>query len=695
MTIAAVVILLAAWLFLDFYSDAVQVCTPPPSHYQYSFSSDFTPFSQQQVYYDTNAGTMGGSRHHPEQDGEDEPRRPLVEYYVHGRGIGHYARSVAIVEQLNRAGIDVRMFLTRSAMWRAMHEDSHIVDIEDETDTDVDETEMTAAAIVSAVNDAATAADGGTRAPLQYSKGRGKTTAISVASLTPQQNFFEVISHVVERISGDCEVAASSGRYPELIVSDGDMPGMLRAWAGGIPSVGIAHGQLFSIAQKPSWVKSVPHLNRAWNKQGTLNFLTSFFTEWQIATHFCFLESKYASGIVAQAPLRPEVVQMVEARKWAREGRVHKRALPQGARIRKLLLPEEEEEEVTKQTRSSGQRRRHGAVNNTQTAQSKQPSQASGSSTLTSATSRRKLVICYFRDHNGEIVVQALLDAGFDVLLFDNGYFKDMADDPNRYGVKWIVQDHRQEHRTYIRGDDRRRLLQGSGTGGVKVEDGLVLNGNATATDSFRRRLSETAQVHKNTPNGPNLIRVMDRSLFVPLMHVADGVASSAGSQLMSECIYSHMPLLALYTEQDDEQRLNVELSHHVDAPCHRPLVFGTSFEQLTMGLKTNETYFATHHRLSPVLDALAFFMQEVRASPISDTFYRNAHLVDNPAANNRPDQNNTNNDTSTRRTDDQDRIISTASSHKGHISEDDPSQSLPDAGAIILEIMKQVLQKR
>ena len=116
-------------------------------------------------------------------------------------------------------------------------------------------------------------------------------TAISVTSLTPALSIFETISHIVERIIGDCEVSTSSGNYPNLVIADGDLPGMLRAEFGGIPSVGIAHGQLFRIAQKPDWVESVPHLNDAWNSQGRLNGASSYFSEWQIATHFCFLES--------------------------------------------------------------------------------------------------------------------------------------------------------------------------------------------------------------------------------------------------------------------------------------------------------------------------------------------------------------------------------------------------------------------
>ena len=282
-----------------------------------------------------------------------------------------------------------------------------------------------------------------------------------------------------------------------------------------------------------------------------------------------------------------------------------------------------------------------------------------GSSSSLPSFSHRKLVICYFRDHNGEHVVQALLEADFDVLLFDTGYSKEMASNPNRYGIKWIVTDRDQERKKHIRSEtDRRRLLQ--------VEDILISPGDVVKT---------------KTGDGPKLIRVMDRSLFVPLMHVADGVASSAGSQLMSECIYSHMPLLALYTEEDDEQRLNVELSHHIDAPCHRPLVFGNSFESLTYALKSNETLFETHHRRSPIFESLKGFVREVKSSSVSDTYYRNAHLFGDGTNKNETEQQ------------------SSFTKHdwnetEQNLDEEDPFRGLPDAAAIILEIVKQVVQK-
>jgi hypothetical protein len=625
MILFAVILGLTVWLCYDFYNDAVDVCTPPPSSRPPpSDFAAFLAFAEQQRRGDGIIDIIDFNNNNVNNnnniaiDYDDDPPRPLVEYYVHGRGIGHYARSVAIVEKLNRAGVDVRMFLTRASMWRALHEDAKII-VDPMDDQDV-------IGIDQQLHREKEAVGGGDNKHLPVMK-RGKTTAISITSTTPDQSFFDALSHVMERVSGDCEVSATSGRYPQLIVSDGDFPGMIRAELGGIPSVGIAHGELFNIAQKPSWVKDSNQLNRAWNKQGRLNYVSSLFTEWQIATHFCFLESRFASGTVARAPLRPEVLQMAEARKWFRRGKVHEK-LPQSDRIRKLLLPE---------TSAAA---------------------ATGSSASLSF-SHRKLVICYFRDSNGEHVVQALLEADFDVLLFDTVYSKEMANNPNRYGVKWIVKDRDQERTKHIRSEtDRRRLLQ--------VED---IN------------ISPGSNVKTKTGDGPKLIRVMDRSLFVPLMHVADGVASSAGSQLMSECIYSHMPLLALYTEEDDEQRLNVELSHHIDAPCHRPLVFGNSFESLTYALKSNETLFETNHRRSPILESLKGFVREVKSSSVSDTYYRNAHLFGDGTSKNETGQ--------------QISFIKHDWNETGkNLDEEDPFRGLPDAAAIILEIVKQVVQK-
>ncbi len=650
--LAAIVLILVVWLCYDFYADAIDVCMPPPSSRH--LPSEFSAFL---------ASMEGGSyfnNSHFEHDNDHGQRRPLVEYYVHGRGIGHYARSVAIVEQLNRAGVDVRMFLTRASLWRAMHEDSKII-----VDFDTDQRKQ------------------------QHEEGqnhgsprvtRGKTTAIAITSLTPDQGVFDSLSHALERISGDCEVSASSGRYPQLVISDGDFPGMIRAEIGGIPSVGIAHGQLFSIAQKPKWVQESAQLNGAWDKQGRLNHVSSYFAEWQIATHFCFLESRYNSGTVARAPLRPEVLNMAEARKWARRGKIlpssvddksstiNTPRLPQAGRIKDLLFTTDELPTTI------------GSTNKT----------------ATNGT-HRKLVICYFRDHNGEHLVQALLDADFDVLLFETGYTKDMANNPYRYGAKWIIEDK-------FRDEEREKYTPGGN--GANLDASRLREQNLEDVD--HDGLSNSNKNHKTLKNnssltieghgfevritradGPKLIRVMDRSLFVPLMHVADGVASSAGSQLMSECIYSHMPLLAMFKEDDTEQRLNVELSHHVNAPCHRPLVFGNSFESLTLALQFNHSSTRTNDfsRKSDALKSFRDFVQEVRSSSVSDTFFRNVRLLD---------ENNIQAKKSIEMTSkNMGEQIFALEDSDSDLDEEDPFRGLPDAAAIILEIIKQVVQKR
>ena len=357
------------------------------------------------------------------------PDKPFVEYYVHGRGMGHTSRSVAIVDKLNEDGIDVRLFIPHLSFWNGHR--------------------------AQRLSSTTAAADFGT------------TSALQITSVTPDDGIFGSLPHILSRLYSDCRVAQQEGKYPSLVISDGDMPGMLRAKLGGIPNAAIAHGQLFHVADKPEFVTQDRHLNKAWKRQNVKNYAASFFSKWTIATHFCYLESSSSSGAVVQTPLRQEVIAMSRARQLAPTSFP---TLSRKEEVEKLLI----ESYALKD--------------------------------------RRRLVICYFRDGNGHLVIEALMAAGFDVLL--------MIDEGDQASV---------------------------------------------------------ATVHQPQPDGPRLIQVADRHLFLPLMHVADGVASSAGSQLMSECIHSQIPLLALYKEGDDEQYLNVELSRQ----CQETQVFGTSFESL------------------------------------------------------------------------------------------------------------------
>lgn len=567
-SLGALCLFLLLWLsvlLVGFHIDATRLCTPPP---------DYDPFE-----------------------------RPLVEYFIHGRGNGHYARSMAIIESLNDAGIDVRMFIGRAPIWNFFHSSK----------------------------------------PLLGGK-KGQTTAIAVTSLQPMP-LFPTISHVMERIMGDCEVALQTNRYPFLVISDGDAPGMLRAYYGSIPSLAISHGQIFSIGIKPDWVLEDKRLNEAWDKQGRLNRAAALFSRWQIGTDFGYLEPKQPSAIVARPPLRPEVMQMALARKHVVDGRqlmVEDHDIAQ--RMANLVL--------------------HGTEDSDDT----------DKANITS--SQRKLVLCYFRDHNGEIIIDALLQAGFDVLFFETSYNKKLGTDPNRFGMKWIVKE-----------EDR-----------IKLREAAQFGGNDVTPESHKkephkkephRRLSETKV--KGEPHGrqlpsslspppPRLIRVADRALFVPFMSIADGIVASAGSQLISECIYANVPLLALYRTDDDEQVLNVELSRQERVMRRKIPVYGASFENFHAAYPTKYSYVRRTNgtAIPPKLESsgakvarseFESFVDKVDESLVSEAYFS---FLKNPGN------------------------VTTIVHNVTHIiplpdPEDDPFHGMPDAAAIILEVIKQI----
>jgi len=582
-SLGALCLFLILWmtvLALGFYIDAVRMCTPPP---------DLPPLE-----------------------------RPLIEYYIHGRGNGHYARSMAIIETLNDIGIDVRMFIGRAPIWNFFHS-----------------------------------------AKPQLGGKKGVTTAIAVTSIQPSLDLWGTISHVLERIMGDCEVALQTERYPMLVISDGDAPGMLRAYFGTIPSLAISHGQIFNIAKKPDWVLEDSRLNAAWDKQGWLNRKAALFSSWQIGTDFGYLETKHASAIVARPPLRPEVLQMSVARKHVRDGNPLMVSDPEIAqRMANLLLHGQEymEEKNTKIDRNT--------------------------------TSHRKIVLCYFRDHNGEIMIDALLQAGFDVLFFETGYNKKFGKDPNRFGVKWIVKE-----------QDRTKLREAaqfeSGKEGMPLPQHRRLPQDETES---RRRLSQVIALDEESQHrrlastdsssiAPRMIRVADRALFVPFMSIADGIVASAGSQLISECIYANVPLLALYRTDDDEQVLNVELSRQERVMRRKIPVYGASFENFHAAYPTKKSYvrrtnrtMSTPPKLQPSGAKVArsefeSFVDKVDESIVSDAYFQQMQHTTNETMSEWHNMTKWHDITEHAHTD----------------AEDDPFHDMPDAAAIILEIIKEV----
>ncbi len=65
---------------------------------------------------------------------------------------------------------------------------------------------------------------------------------------------------------------------------------------------------------------------------------------------------------------------------------------------------------------------------------------------------------------------------------------------------------------------------------------------------------------HIHPPSANILVRSLNRVDFVEALRSAPAVVSSAGSQLMSECVFLGISQFALYDADDDEQRLNVEM---------------------------------------------------------------------------------------------------------------------------------------
>lgn len=622
------------------YQEAMELCTPPP-------------------YYRAPI---------------NEP--PLIEYFVHGRGNGHYARSVAIIEKLNEAGVDVRMFIGRATMWRAVHE-SHL------------------SSEARAKHGTDTTTGGDSNEIASHVKRRGTTTAIAVTSITPEMGVFDTLSHILERITGDCEVAHQTGRYPTLVVTDGDVPGMVRAWFGSIPSVGISHGQTFAIGRKPKFVKDDARLNAAWNHQLNLNWRSAFLTNWQIGTSFAAMDTRRPSGVIAMSPMRPEAVGMADER-WRRR----RLGSPGDAKTGPMKTTKSTEGMTTTSQSSYLTPEQRGKIDRLLLGSRKGQGSSEGS--------RRKLVICYFRDKNGDVMLNALLRSGFDVLLFERGYHKGLMNiqGVEKFGHKWIV--HRdgsiEEELTDMAIDDYwRRMLEG--TNAKLLEDEASKPVNVSAPNTAAKKDNEVQEddiqddFEERDLTEPRIIRVTNMSLFIPLLSIADGVASSAGSQLISECIYSGLPILSLYRTNDDEQMLNVMIYRNLvandketDPTGIGKVVHGISHEEFSGAfsfLAVDDSNFqsvdhttdtATSKLLTKEQEFLLLrdpkakrayqefdaFVDAISRSQVSSSYYEEAGVD---------------------------------SGRKG-ISEDEnvarhnPFQGMPDAAPVMLEILKEVISR-
>ena len=103
-------------------------------------------------------------------------------------------------------------------------------------------------------------------------------------------------------------------------------------------------------------------------------------------------------------------------------------------------------------------------------------------------------------------------------------------------------------------------------------------------------------------------------SYLVPMMGIADGVVSTVGCQLIAECVYAQIPMLALYAKEDGDREINAIMNKELRYKDGRRLAFESSFEALT------------ESEILP--QEVQLFMKKVLASNTSASFYANSPVA-------------------------------------------------------------------
>jgi hypothetical protein len=175
---------------------------------------------------------------------------------------------------------------------------------------------------------------------------------IHVPQATMQQPFLWRIYVALKAI-----IRNSALTRPLLIITDGDVPGLIQGWLHGIPTMALVHGNVF-VQPPPDWVTSNPFLAKAWKVEHRKNSFNNLWATYKIGFNHVPLPNTLHIG--------------------ARE------AVQEMARIRAQQIAALEQ---------------------------RQPP----SKTTTTTTEHRRVVSSYFRDKE---LVHALLEEGIDVIVF-------------------------------------------------------------------------------------------------------------------------------------------------------------------------------------------------------------------------------------------------------------------------------------
>jgi UDP-N-acetylglucosamine--N-acetylmuramyl-(pentapeptide) pyrophosphoryl-undecaprenol N-acetylglucosamine transferase len=176
-----------------------------------------------------------------------------IHYFVHGRGRGHATRTLPIVELLRREGCSVRVHAGDDAQ-ALFASESDLVEVES----------------------------------ILPRPGRGErfgartgTAGRMARRLTHARAIF-----IVDR--------------PDLVITDGDLPGALAALAHRIPSIAVGHGLVFSHCRKPIGLPARP-----WLAERPKAAISSVGARFRIAVNFVPVEPRDATTLVGAPTLRP------------------------------------------------------------------------------------------------------------------------------------------------------------------------------------------------------------------------------------------------------------------------------------------------------------------------------------------------------------------------------------------------------
>mmetsp|Transcript_4380 Transcript_4380/g.6312 ORF Transcript_4380/g.6312 Transcript_4380/m.6312 type:complete len:490 (+) Transcript_4380:146-1615(+) len=201
--------------------------------------------------------------------------KPVIEFFLHGRGSGHWTGSWGLMEILLEKGYDLRVYATKPIPSYSKHVNSSSL-LQILAGEQVDEKEAASPPIVN------------------YSL---------VADIMPGMSVFEILSVLRKRLWRQ-----ETKEYPFMMISDGDFPGALQSYLYGIPSIYTTHGQMFTANPPPA---SLPgKLISDWNHQSRLNGRSSMWTTYQLG----FNHVPFLSNPLPRPRLRSEILKMAHER---------------------------------------------------------------------------------------------------------------------------------------------------------------------------------------------------------------------------------------------------------------------------------------------------------------------------------------------------------------------------------------------